>query len=480
MVENNTGNRGFLSDSQNEEGLFPIHGIAIGDNDITKGDKSKETKLWRPDVIQEAADTLEGKKIVVNHENKNAREVIGEITESRYEDGTGVIYRGHIDDEELAGKIGRGWLEVSPRIIHSAAHEMVQGVKIPEFIKEFHNLSVVPYGASDSNEAILGEPEELSAEELQESFEENEEVSEYQRVLSETEVEELQDDVDYAQWLFDNPEGAEGAAERFGCESYHEHEIEGDTYYMPCPDHDTFLQHLRETDSDDMQLDADELQLSEPRTPSFDGTEEVSWDGVPADTLEFWVEALEYGDVSEVDDLSDDQRQEIASHTLLGDPDSDNVRDLRLFPVVNPRSGDLNRNALVAVRGGRGQSADIPQDVYESAFATAGRLLNEEFDADVDEELAEHKDSEMSYNKEESRVASQMASHSRMTKAQCYSIVDLVNPERQADPIRLSDILEDMLSEDEMEVLYAELEGKYKDKQMQKRAGDSILNSVLR
>jgi len=42
---------------------------------------------------------------------------------------------------------------------------------------------------------------------------------------------------------------------------------------------------------------------------------------------------------------------------------------------------------LEAVRSGRGQSADIPEDTYESAFRIAGRLLNEEFGSDVEVEM---------------------------------------------------------------------------------------------
>ena len=111
MTENdrNVGNRGFLSDELNEDGLYPIWGIALGVNDITIGNASGEPKLWRPEVLQESASTLEGKDIVVNHENQDAYLKIGEIEEAKFDEERGVVYRGVIDDDELAEKINRDW-----------------------------------------------------------------------------------------------------------------------------------------------------------------------------------------------------------------------------------------------------------------------------------------------------------------------------------------------------------------------------------
>jgi hypothetical protein len=474
MVDNNTGNRGYLSDAVNEDGLYPIHGIAIGNNDITVGHKSGEPKLWRPDVLEEAADTLEGKDIVVNHENQDAYLKIGEVDEAKYDEERGVIYRGAIDDDELAEKIGRDWLEVSPRIKHTKAHEEIQGVKVPEAIRDFDNLSVVRRGAAGSNELNLGETEELSVEELQESFQSDDDsVSEYQTIIDE-EVDELAEGVDYARWMFEDRNGAEGAAAKFGCGGTHAHEVDGKTWYMPCSSHDKFLKGMNQVNEDEMakyseddyvtwnssggsaygkivdwtddgtydaSIDGDvtvsgeendpaaliqvyeetddgwsptdtmvghkfstldkwnpgsvvsensafeEMQLEESRTPQYNGTETKSWGDIPADTLTYWVDALGY-EAEQVDDLTEDQKSEIAQHTLLGDPEADNVRSLRFFPVVNANTGKLNRGALEAVRSGRGQSADIPQSVYESAFSTAGRLLNENFNTDVEVEMS--------------------------------------------------------------------------------------------
>lgn len=483
MVENNTGNRGYLSDSVNNDGLYPIWGVALGINDITIGNASGEPKLWRPEVLQESASTLEGKDIVVNHENQDAYLKIGEIEEAKFNEERGVVYRGVIDDDELAQKINRDWLEVSPRIKHSKAHEMIQGVKVPESIQEFDNLSVVRRGAAGSNEVHLGEVEELSVEELQSAFDTgDDEVVEYQNITDESTIEELQDDIDYARWMYNDREGAEGAAERFGCEGTHTHDVDGETWYMPCETHDKFLQGLRETDAEEMQTDkewrqgdfvqwsssggtargrvtdwtddgtfdseidgdvsvsgdeddpaalinvyqetsggweetdttvghkfstlnewnpdnlvdeneqcytcgsVEELAISEAREPQYDGTEEIAWGDIPGATLSHYTENLGY-DAETWNDLTQEQRQEIVDHTLLGDPDADTADNGIFFPVVNAATGNLNRGALEAVRSGRGQSADISESTYESAFRIAGRLLNEEFDSDVEVEM---------------------------------------------------------------------------------------------
>lgn len=122
------------------------------------------------------------------------------------------------------------------------------------------------------------------------------------------------------------------------------------------------------------------------RTPEYSGTESVSWS---APTLTDYVNGLGYEDVSNVDDLTESQRSEIAQHSLLGTADAENFRELQLFPVVNPSNGNLNENALDAVIGGRGSQADAPESAIESAQNTARRLLNDEFDRDLDTNMAD-------------------------------------------------------------------------------------------
>ena len=41
-------------------------------------------------------------------------------------------------------------------------------------------------------------------------------------------------------WMYDTIEAAERRAKEIGCEGYHEHEVRGTTYYMPCANHESF------------------------------------------------------------------------------------------------------------------------------------------------------------------------------------------------------------------------------------------------
>lgn len=125
--------------------------------------------------------------------------------------------------------------------------------------------------------------------------------------------------------------------------------------------------------------------LSEARRPRFTGTESTAW---TAPTFEDYVAALFEGEdpPARVQDASPALKRAIAAHTLLGDPEADDFRDLSFFPVVNPRTGRLNEQALRAVLGGRAAQADIPAAARESAQAMARRLLNSEFDAGLEEE----------------------------------------------------------------------------------------------
>lgn len=507
------GGFGVVSDVNSDDGLYPVTGIAIGPYDLTRGHLSGEKKLWRPEVLEEAAQTLQGKKIVVNHENRDAREVVGEILEAKYDEDRGVVYRGEIDDDELASKIEKEWLDVSPRIIHDSDMEERDGIKIPQTIHRFDNLSIVSKGAAKSNELRLGNPEELAAEIDSEFDIDDERVAEYQEV----ELQESEDN--FSEYLYDDRSSAEGASESLGCSGSHEHTIEGERWYMPCNSHDEFLRNYsrQKGNSEEMQensenpsmkpqegqtvrwqpmptvvgrvvhvdsekdiamveveepdsasgmtftagyqdvvpmdmTEIEELQLSEARTPDYDGTEESSWADVSKD-MSSWMDALDYEGVDSVEDLTEEQRSEIASHTLLGDSGGETWDEISYFPVVNPNTGNLNRGALEAVRGGRGQSADISESTYESAYEVAGRLLNEEFDSEVEVEMEEL----ASYD-EMKRMAGQMSSMSPLTRDEARGLLRVFDPSKPEEAGPLADSLErtfDVERDEVLEVLRA-------------------------
>jgi hypothetical protein len=97
---------------------------------------------------------------------------------------------------------------------------------------------------------------------------------------------------------------------------------------------------------------SDELAEYEWHEPSWSGTTEMEWS--TPDYSEF---QDEYGFDGNFADLSDEDKSTVANHFLVarGEFPGETYSDLKL-PVVEP-NGDLSRNALLAVKGGRGASA---------------------------------------------------------------------------------------------------------------------------
>lgn len=129
------------------------------------------------------------------------------------------------------------------------------------------------------------------------------------------------------------------------------------------------------------------LALAKARRPTFSGIETTTWS---APSWHEWVTALHTGNESpkSITDATDGLKASIARHTLLGDPNAVTLRDLTMFPVVNPHSGKLNERALRAVLGGRGSAADIPDTAKTSAQSMARVLLKSEFDIEIAETSA--------------------------------------------------------------------------------------------
>jgi len=132
-------------------------------------------------------------------------------------------------------------------------------------------------------------------------------------------------------------------------------------------------------------VSVDALQRQQARTPAYRGTEDSEW-STPTlvDYLRNYDTLPAPDEVNSVGDLTQDQRSLIASKSLLGTPSGETLREVRFFPVVEPSTDALNRRALGAVRSGRGEQAEIPDDALANAQQRAGELLVEEFDSDID------------------------------------------------------------------------------------------------
>lgn len=96
-------------------------------------------------------------------------------------------------------------------------------------------------------------------------------------------------------------------------------------------------------------------------------------------------------EINSVDEAPADVRKWIASLSLLGNGQAETFDDLLFFPVVNPDSMALNKNALVAVVSGRGSQADISDDQLTSARKKAYSLLVSEFDYSEDDVPSDYK-----------------------------------------------------------------------------------------
>jgi len=136
-------------------------------------------------------------------------------------------------------------------------------------------------------------------------------------------------------------------------------------------------------------------QRSNPREPEYDGIEtrdEQPW-GEVSKSLSNYVDGYfsntdaERPDeqINNVDDLSQQAKNWIASKTMLGVSNAETEAELIYFPVVNPETNNLNEGALRAVMSGRGEEAEIEQQTLIQSQAIARRLLEEEFEMGQDE-----------------------------------------------------------------------------------------------
>ena len=157
----------YLSSELADGPPFVVHGVALGNGDVTKG-KSGIKKKWPAEELEKAAESLQGTNLVIDHEN-SVHGVVGRVTKAGYKDDKGVVYEAELYDEDLAEKVQKGLLEVSVRGLHKDVDDLDEEKSSEALVVEdieFKNLSVVPSGAAPSNTLEMGENAELSAAEL--------------------------------------------------------------------------------------------------------------------------------------------------------------------------------------------------------------------------------------------------------------------------------------------------------------------------
>ena len=156
---------------------FVVHGVALGEGDVTIGGSGKQT-LWPRETLEEAAEGLKGQPLATdqNHTADDPKAqtpveaIAGEVTWAGYKPGVGVVYEAEVDDESLAEKIQNGRLEVSPLVSRNLEplEDEKADFKATE-ITRWRDLALVANGASPSNEIAPGEAP--TAEALHEAIE---------------------------------------------------------------------------------------------------------------------------------------------------------------------------------------------------------------------------------------------------------------------------------------------------------------------
>ena len=133
------------------------------------------------------------------------------------------------------------------------------------------------------------------------------------------------------------------------------------------------------------------------RNPNYEGTSTSEWNApdFSACVKGYWKNHPDAqrpdDEVTDVGEAPAAMKTWIASLSLLGNSDAETFADLLFFPVVEPSSMNLNRNALIAVVSGRGSQADISDDQLTSARKKAYSLLVKEFDYEADDVPSEYK-----------------------------------------------------------------------------------------
>lgn len=148
-----------------------VHGVAIGEDDITEGMSGKRTR-WPPEVLRAGAEKLIGKPIVTDHPGAEKTDEgvrvdgpppleakVGEVTDARYVEGRGLVWEGSVADPEAAQQIERGLADVSPIVAREIRPvESDDGGELFEAtsIQAFRDLGLVSSGAAPSNSVATG------------------------------------------------------------------------------------------------------------------------------------------------------------------------------------------------------------------------------------------------------------------------------------------------------------------------------------
>lgn len=137
-----------------------FEGVALEPHTETHG-MSGMTKIWPEELLRESADSLSGCPVTDDAPHTSDADVIGEVVDSWYEDGTGVKYEAEIVDTKMAIRVESGALQIAPACTHMNTDTRDDGVQVPQNVT-FTGLFICP--AASEGVPGLGEWTILSPE----------------------------------------------------------------------------------------------------------------------------------------------------------------------------------------------------------------------------------------------------------------------------------------------------------------------------
>mgnify|MGYP000297793284 CR=1 FL=1 len=327
-----------VGDVSADSNQLPVHGVIFGVDDVTTGLSGKRTR-WPADVLEAVAEEglFEGKPITLADSLDPEQHVGVEITDD------GPALTGAVSMDEKVGEIT------------GTAFDPDTGLLFEGFVADWDAEELVERGLAQVSPVVMRDLELVEGE-----------ADDPDALYEVREVHAARDLALVADGAVPSNEINVGESPALGSEMA-----------------EALTAHFG------VDLDVEALQRERARRPTYSDTEDAEWSTPTlAEYLTGYDSLPSPDDVDSVDDLTDEDRTLIAEKSLLGTPAGDTLREVRFFPVVDPSNDALNRRALGAVRSGRGEQADIPDDALASAQRMAGELLNDEFDADVDIEAA--------------------------------------------------------------------------------------------
>lgn len=141
---------GAAADPLQDNEPIRVNGVALPVDTPVEGGQG-ERHFYPPEVLESAADRLEGANIVKNFHDLEgqapAEDVIGEVTEAAYSDGVGLVYEGEIIDQDIAERVQQGYLDVSPTVARALgeADDTLDARRV-ETVAGFRDLAVVQQG----------------------------------------------------------------------------------------------------------------------------------------------------------------------------------------------------------------------------------------------------------------------------------------------------------------------------------------------